>query len=1408
MTTRAPVSVQRPIWYDAQQVDETDLTSEQLANQTIEASIIDNHVGDGVLPEVLVSNVIYDSTLAVGYQDGLAIFPQAQPTDNNLGNQLSIKVTGSTASGRRQIKVCVIGLDFQSNLQYEIFYFDTNETQTGQRHFTKILVLLFNDFIGDPDLSFNLGGRILITEAQPMTLSRDVIMVAQDQQPNLFFRDFFLDSSISQLSLQAMLQAAMPTYNVVDLNIFTQPLDLLPLLNGDVTTQIGEKFIATTNNVQKVTLLLSVQNLNVGQQNNLVWTGDIVVSIYPLQTSIDCPTDFLPNQPIEFSPFNIPLGQISYNYNSLQAAGIVLNSVPQPVDFVFSNSPVANGSLMVPGNFYAVTIKRAGAANQCDILVAVGGQLIPNSEVTTFASTLWVDIPSEQMWFRIWTDAAKLSDGQAYDAGNGVTIPKTTVNPTTQATVDNSFGNVEFVGNDIFSAVLAAVTQDSVPVPSQNTGNPVDSRQQFVPQVKLLDTIDLSNLENSSTPLVLGSITDKNIKFFNPGAASITAPLYSATMAGDELLIRIIDDSTDPRYSTQVIALASYLLNGALVSAQFTPDAAAPFTNYRIASAQLCSMIIGDVDGNGIIDNNDLVLLNKYLGYNMNVGLPDHTVIVTNGITTTFTNGYQTLVQPFANLFNISFQLVDPNTGLVVASGTDGVLVANPSDPTSAQFTSASVTFNVIVGLSTYNLVILSNGAAEANWGGWTISGIDTPVDVLTIRKIHLTGDVFAQMMRADIDGDFVITTTDGYLLNNYIERLPSSTIPPSTYPAPSTNPYTKIGTRFNVIRLRVEEFVDRIDDYASNPNTRALTVHPPQDIFNGDGYLFSHNFFSSPIQMAITQQLTWDPTLVITSAQPKLVPAIFSTESGFVQNSCVVDGVQCNVYPVPHQFDPGRVDFFIPNNLIIGDGGELQRPDGEFYKVDFEVGTIVLEIPDGLFGSERTIDIMSDFIVDYTGNGATRLGFPSMRFADCSFVTKNAIVNDQIRFSVSVQSFSPNTNGLSDDGYYGAIVDGKMGVSVDFSTGLLTLNFTNLYQDQTLQTLSTKVQVNVFLKKGGFNNVPLFVDSTKVQNMLSLVSVFSGANVGGPSALVDMGNDVSGILPIVNGGTGLNSVGPFGTVLTSTGTGVNYQFVYDLIGVIPFSLGIADANRVPKTDGYGFLDPSFMYKNPVYICATQGVDSNGSNVPTTVGAFTFRFDSFIMEGWSSINLEAIIETTNAADTASINLYNVNTHSYLTLTGMSTVSTSAVLVRSQDISSQMQSVFTTVSALSNGAALPQGTINVISTTGFPTSGTLRLESSLGAQIITYTGISPTTFTGCTGGTGNLATGYLVVDLTDYVYEVQLSLNPTGGSDVAICKMARLVITYNNLTLNNSVAILPPTSHSSNFVPFLPSPTPM
>ncbi len=62
---------------------------------------------------------------------------------------------------------------------------------------------------------------------------------------------------------------------------------------------------------------------------------------------------------------------------------------------------------------------------------------------------------------------------------------------------------------------------------------------------------------------------------------------------------------------------------------------------------------------------------------------------------------------------------------------------------------------------------------------------------------------------------------------------------------------------------------------------------------------------------------------------------------------------------------------------------------------------------------------------------------------------------------------------------------------------------------------------------------------------------------------------------------------------------------------------------------------------------------------------------------------------------------------------------------------------TYVAAASAGAALPQATITVDSTADFPTSGTFNLYVGGVAQVITYTGKSATTFTGCSGGTGTM-----------------------------------------------------------------------
>lgn len=74
---------------------------------------------------------------------------------------------------------------------------------------------------------------------------------------------------------------------------------------------------------------------------------------------------------------------------------------------------------------------------------------------------------------------------------------------------------------------------------------------------------------------------------------------------------------------------------------------------------------------------------------------------------------------------------------------------------------------------------------------------------------------------------------------------------------------------------------------------------------------------------------------------------------------------------------------------------------------------------------------------------------------------------------------------------------------------------------------------------------------------------------------------------------------------------------------------------------------------------------------------------------------------------------------------------------------QPPAAVTAIAAGSNGQTLPQATINVTSTAGFPASGTIKVHTSAGVEDVTYTGLTATSFTGAAGGTGTLTTGGVV-----------------------------------------------------------------
>lgn len=80
-----------------------------------------------------------------------------------------------------------------------------------------------------------------------------------------------------------------------------------------------------------------------------------------------------------------------------------------------------------------------------------------------------------------------------------------------------------------------------------------------------------------------------------------------------------------------------------------------------------------------------------------------------------------------------------------------------------------------------------------------------------------------------------------------------------------------------------------------------------------------------------------------------------------------------------------------------------------------------------------------------------------------------------------------------------------------------------------------------------------------------------------------------------------------------------------------------------------------------------------------------------------------------------------------------------------------------IDAASDGDALPQATINVDDTTAFSATGTIRVTTVAdGVQYLTYTGKTATTFTGVTGGTGELTTGDAVLQVGSVAVRADLA----------------------------------------------------
>lgn len=626
-TKRLGVDAKRNNWNDGQQITYADLLDEQNRNVSIDSSNIANFFGSGVLKSELTGKTIFDTEDLNSYQqqlidahsfDGSNIVNSSTPSISDIiqGSQLSITLYDVNLNGADKTKVAIFGVSFGDILIHDTLTFNNNGTQVTRGRYKKITGILFNNFAGNLHGSKNLAlddqdiftARCLIREAESLEVSVDPIMASQTLKPNKYFEDF-IPASSSQTATEMLQGAIGLEYSIADLGIGLGSLTQRKLLADDVTTRYGQKFLAKGSNIQKISILLGVEaDLSVPEDDAYNWSGSIILAIHPLQVDIDCPVDPVPDNAVDFDPDPTIIAQLSLNQEEMLQRGVVLNNTSQIVEFVFTGTNLSDPlrSPIEANKYYLLAIGRSGNAGTGTILVEEAPHIAENGYMTVYNGDGWINIEESDLWFIIEGDYLKVSNGIAYEDGVGIEVPKIKKD-LTNTEVPFVEGHLEFAttSKDAYNYVLLEPKNELSDLQQdQRTGNSMFSRVRPVPLFSTLTQSELNTtLQIKSAPLLMARAKDKNPR------GNISNISGSSKFVGsvENEYFHIIEPNAD---------IQTFNLVGSIIY----PDTTANYS-YRIIEQKLLRDAYGDINGDGIIDESDLEIINGWIsdGYSFNL---------------------------------------------------------------------------------------------------------------------------------------------------------------------------------------------------------------------------------------------------------------------------------------------------------------------------------------------------------------------------------------------------------------------------------------------------------------------------------------------------------------------------------------------------------------------------------------------------------------------------------------------------------------------------------------------------------------------------------------------------------------------------------------------------------------------
>jgi len=350
------------------------------------------------------------------------------------------------------------------------------------------------------------------------------------------------------------------------------------------------------------------------------------------------------------------------------------------------------------------------------------------------------------------------------------------------------------------------------------------------------------------------------------------------------------------------------------------------------------------------------------------------------------------------------------------------------------------------------------------------------------------------EVIRADVDGDGVVSASDINAINGLYIKDQSVVLP--------------YGATFERLCIYVENLNGRNDGYHACTDGYARVYSPqPSAVYytSLDAYQLLWYGYPVPVnvpgnEVALTTvpfvdvtfrlDITpfWREEYVKVHNTGRLLPCTFTYLTGNTENDCdPPEKFYCGTLEKTNTCDGGRNDFFVPDNLIIGDNGQIVGPDGENHKIDFETNNVIFTLPDDII-INKSIDFFTVFVAEESGSGGfTSFGYPAMKFADCSYVQSTALSNNQVRFNVYISSLNQQLDGYVDGYGYGIISDPLVGTYMNQTTGVLTITSTNVDENLTTPSENCKIVVQVMLKKGGWVNTQVDVSPNEIIEIFNL---------------------------------------------------------------------------------------------------------------------------------------------------------------------------------------------------------------------------------------------------------------------------------------------------------------------------------